>query len=375
MMRRLTLAALAVAISSPVSAQLPPSGGITINTTPVTGGTTTNCLFITSTRKVGSQACGSGTAANVTVATTTITGGTASGILWNNAGVLAAGPTTTNAAGSVALPSAATVAWNADTILQRDGAANTLAMRNGTNPQFFNLYGTFTDASNYERLSIGLSGGIFQFNTTGAGTGSNRSVRFNIGGNVSDISTLGFSSVGYGYGGGRNNATLLDLGVTNVTSLTAANAQPLINLAQTWNTTGVPTLIKANVTNTASGAGSLLMDLQVGGVSKFSVSPVGTVTTAALSLASGGGITLSNGSFFSDTNNGVFLLRNNGNTAGVSLDVSTDAVAKFRNRANSADAAVTALSYTASGSAGVSCTVGTLNPATAIVVGGIITHC
>jgi hypothetical protein len=37
--------------------------------------------------------------------------------------------------------------------------------------------------------------------------------------------------------------------------------------------------------------------------------------------------------------------------------------------------ALTASGYSAAGSAGVSCTVGTLNPTTAIVVGGIVTHC
>jgi hypothetical protein len=54
-------------------------------------------------------------------------------------------------------------------------------------------------------------------------------------------------------------------------SLTGANAQSLINLEQTWNTSGTPTLIKANITNTASNAASVLFDLQVGGTSRFRV--------------------------------------------------------------------------------------------------------
>jgi len=54
-------------------------------------------------------------------------------------------------------------------------------------------------------------------------------------------------------------------------SLTGSNASSMIDLAGTWNTTGTPTLIKANVTDTASNAASLLMDLKVGGVSKFAV--------------------------------------------------------------------------------------------------------
>jgi hypothetical protein len=51
-------------------------------------------------------------------------------------------------------------------------------------------------------------------------------------------------------------------------SLTGSNATPMIDLAGTWNTSGTPTAIKLNITNTASNAASMLMDLQVGGVSR-----------------------------------------------------------------------------------------------------------
>jgi hypothetical protein len=60
-------------------------------------------------------------------------------------------------------------------------------------------------------------------------------------------------------------------------SLTGSNAQSLIDLAGTWNTSGTPTAIKLNITNTASGASALLLDLQVGGTSKFNVTPTGAV--------------------------------------------------------------------------------------------------
>jgi hypothetical protein len=53
-----------------------------------------------------------------------------------------------------------------------------------------------------------------------------------------------------------------------------------MDLAGTWNTTGTPTLIKANVTDTASNAASLLMDLQVGGVSQFNVTKAGRANSA-----------------------------------------------------------------------------------------------
>lgn len=67
-------------------------------------------------------------------------------------------------------------------------------------------------------------------------------------------------------------------------SLTGANAQPLVSLAQTWNTTGAPTGLLLNVTDTASDAASLLADLQVGGVSVFKVSKAGAITANALTI-------------------------------------------------------------------------------------------
>ena len=52
---------------------------------------------------------------------------------------------------------------------------------------------------------------------------------------------------------------------------------PLLNFAQTWNNAGVAfTGWKLNITDSASAAGSLLMDLRVGGASKFSVAKDGT---------------------------------------------------------------------------------------------------
>lgn len=68
-------------------------------------------------------------------------------------------------------------------------------------------------------------------------------------------------------------------------SLTGSNAQSLIDLAGTWNTSGVPTAIKLNITNTSSGAGSLLMDLKVGGASKFSVNKDGGVSAETYGFA------------------------------------------------------------------------------------------
>lgn len=62
-----------------------------------------------------------------------------------------------------------------DLAIARD-AANTLAQRNGTNAQTFNLYNTYTDASNYERARLQWSGNEIRIGTEAAGTGSIRPV-------------------------------------------------------------------------------------------------------------------------------------------------------------------------------------------------------
>lgn len=61
-------------------------------------------------------------------------------------------------------------------------------------------------------------------------------------------------------------------------SVTGASAQNIISAQPTWNTSGNCTAVFLNVTNTASGATSLLMDLQVGSTSQFKVSKAGAVT-------------------------------------------------------------------------------------------------
>jgi hypothetical protein len=61
----------------------------------------------------------------------------------------------------------------------------------------------------------------------------------------------------------------------------------ILNLEQTWNTTGTPTAIKLNVTDTASNGSSNLMDLQVSGVSKFKVNKAGSIAATELTVTNG----------------------------------------------------------------------------------------
>lgn len=58
------------------------------------------------------------------------------------------------------------------TVLAYDGAANTLAMKNGASAQTFRVYGTFTDTSNYVRASLGSSSTLVTLAAETAGTGA-----------------------------------------------------------------------------------------------------------------------------------------------------------------------------------------------------------
>jgi len=64
-----------------------------------------------------------------------------------------------------------------DAIIARD-AANAIALRNGANAQTLNIYGTFTDAANYEKGFARWSTGVFQIGVAVAGTGTTRAMSF-----------------------------------------------------------------------------------------------------------------------------------------------------------------------------------------------------
>ena len=78
--------------------------------------------------------------------------------------------------------------------------------------------------------------------------------------------------------GTANEAILASTGF----SLTGANAQSFIDLTGTWNTTGLPSAILLNLTDTASDGGSLLINLKVGGTSVFKVGKSGNTTVRDL---------------------------------------------------------------------------------------------
>jgi len=117
--------------------------------------------------------------------------------------------------------------------------------------------------------------------TTTPGTG----VVTALGTNVGSAGAFAVNGANTFSGNQTINETTGGSGLT-VTGATQTASNPVINATQTWNATGVPfTGIQLNVTNTASAAGSKLMDLQVGGASQFNVGKSGnTVISGTLGV-------------------------------------------------------------------------------------------
>ena len=98
--------------------------------------------------------------------------------------------------------------------------------------------------------------------------------------------------------------------------------QNIYDLADTWNAGATTfTAIKMNVTDTASAAGSLLMDLQVGGSSRFKVSKGGTVNFQnGVEISVAGGVDFATNSVF--------------RSGTISFGASSDAILGRRSAAN-----------------------------------------
>lgn len=75
--------------------------------------------------------------------------------------------------GGTPVSAKATAASVLDLLLKGAGT-NTLEQRNSTNAQTFNLYNTYTDASNYERGFLKWNSNVLEIGTGAAGTGTQR---------------------------------------------------------------------------------------------------------------------------------------------------------------------------------------------------------
>lgn len=135
------------------------------------------------------------------------------------------------------------------------------------------------ETAGVQRWYVSVSGGT----ESGSNAGSNYEIRrYSDGG--TDIGTVLSISRASGLISTFGNISIAG-GISNSLG-TITTAQQAIDSSVTWNSGATAfTGWKLNVTDTASAAGSLLLDLQVGGVSKFSVRKDGLVTSSGRALS------------------------------------------------------------------------------------------
>lgn len=141
-------------------------------------------------------------------------------------------------------PSVNSTGFSSDTdvSLHRD-AANTLAQRNGVNAQAFNLYNTYTDASNYERGFMRWVSNALQIGTDRLGTGSTRSLVLQTNGatrlTIGPTGTPEFTLAGALYINGQVGIAPVSAGVMRLINY---NADGFSTLQLGLATTGFPAL-------------------------------------------------------------------------------------------------------------------------------------
>jgi hypothetical protein len=118
---------------------------------------------------------------NTAGAALTITGSQGTGTGAGGSIIFQVAPAGSSGTAQNALATALQVNGNGGITGQDGATANTVALRNGTAAQAFNLYGTYTDASNYERLTVNFSGGQYNISSNALGTGSARAVGLSLG--------------------------------------------------------------------------------------------------------------------------------------------------------------------------------------------------
>lgn len=141
--------------------------------------------------------------------------------------------------------------------------------------------------------------------------------------NGSDINTGGtLSNVAYL----NQSNTFTGLVTVNAPSVTGSSSGSVYDISQTWNTTGTPTAFKMNITNTASNVASLLIDLQVGGSSVFSIRKDGRVTASSvisqsdITAGANNGITFTGRTQLSAPSGGSLLIVNTSGGTGATIN-------------------------------------------------------
>ena len=216
-------------------------------------------------------------------------------------------PTSTNAGSAVdQLKTGRTLSITGDlayTSPTFDGTTNVTAA--GTLATVNSNVGTFGSSGTIPVVTVDAKGRVTAVSTVASPVGTVTSTSITTANGISGTVATATSTP----------AITLSLGDITPTSVAASNtvtgtsSASTLSVAPTWNTTGTPTAILANITDTASNTAAQLMDLRVGGTSRFSVSKFGAVTIANV-LNGGANINAPSFSINGDT----FLNRDAANT-------------------------------------------------------------
>lgn len=180
------------------------------------------------------------------------------------------------------------------------------------------LYNTADQTTNYERLEVLWSSNQALIETIQGGSGTARNLLLRAtqsgGNNASTITLAGIAGTGIEFRKSTAQAAAMNVFVFNNTSLTnTSGTSAFVSITPTYNQasgTAANTDLLINRTETAVGSGTQrLIDAQVGGSSRFSVSNVGTVA-----VASGAFIGFGSRSFLSSASDGVLMVSNSAAT-------------------------------------------------------------
>jgi len=157
-------------------------------------------------------------------------------------------------------------------------ATNRIALGTSTGTSLLNFPDAGTTAA--DGISFGSNINLFRASSNQLSIGSLNSFLSNSFLSTNYAATIAFS---------------LNSGITQTpNTLTGSSATSALSIAQTWNTTGNPALIFANVTNTASGATSTLMSLQTNGINQFKVNKS---NSAGVTIGNDGATTISGSNY------------------------------------------------------------------------------
>lgn len=161
-----------------------------------------------------------------------------------------------------------------------------------------------TDTTNY--LDIGINSST---NTDPAYTGfsAGSGYMYNQSGDLV-LATASAKSINFLTGGtltANNRGSINSIGTWSITpaTITGSAATNALSITQTWNTSGAPTALLMNITDTASATGSLLFNFQVGGNAKLSLTKTGLLRFGAT-----GTVGVQNDSGFPQIYNGTNVL-------------------------------------------------------------------